>query len=104
MKGTTLKDADALSRAPTDKPSHEDQLGLQEIINEVNKIVQTMPTTDRKLQDTCYFTKDDLKLQKLQEGMMKGWPNFINECPGKVPSYFASQHDISELEGILCKG
>ena len=49
VKGTTSKDADALSTAPTDKPSHENQLAEQEVINQVNKIVQTMPTTHRKL-------------------------------------------------------
>ena len=35
VEGTTLKDANALSRAPTDKPSCEDQQAEQEIINHV---------------------------------------------------------------------
>ena len=84
VKGTTSKDADPLSRAPTDKPSHEDQLAEQVIINQVNTIVQTMPATDRELQNICYFTKHDSGLQKLQEVMLKRWPNFINQCPAEV--------------------
>lgn len=61
VEGTTLKDADALSRAPTDKPSREDQQAEQEIINQVNTIKQTMPATDRELQG-IYFTKHDSDL------------------------------------------
>ena len=47
----TLKDADALSPAPTEQQSHEDQIAEQEIINQVNSVVQTMPGTNKKLND-----------------------------------------------------
>ena len=83
VEGTTLKDANALSRAPTDKPSRKDQQVEQEIINHVNTIEQTMPATERELQD-IYFTKHDSDLQKLQEVMLKRWPNSISECQDEV--------------------
>ena len=39
------------SRAPTEQLSHEDQTAKQEIINKVNSVVQTMPGTNKKLND-----------------------------------------------------
>ena len=94
VKGTTLKDAHALSRAPTEQQSHEDQIAEQEIINLVNLVVQTMSATDKKLNDIHHRTKYD----------QKGWPSSIKDCPELVQLYFTSRHDISELDGILRKG
>ena len=90
VKGTTLKDADALSRAPTEQPSHEDQIAEREIINLVNLVVQTMPATDKKLNDIRHRTKYDQELQQLQEVMQKGWPSSIKDCPELVQPYFTS--------------
>ena len=104
VKGTTLKDADALSRTPTEQPSHEDQIAEREIINLVNLVVQTMPATDKKLNDIRHRTKYDQELQQLQEVMQKGWPSSIKDCPELVQPYFTSRHAISELYGILRKG
>ena len=72
VKGTTLKDADALSREPTEQPSHEDRIAEQGIINQVNSVVQTIPATDKKLNYTRHLNKYDQELQQLQEFMQKG--------------------------------
>ena len=90
VKGTTLKDADALSRAPTEQPSHEDQIAEREIINLVNLVVQTMPATDKKLNGIRHRTKYDQELQQLQEVMQKGWPCSIKDCPELARPYFTS--------------
>ena len=95
VKGTTLKDADALSREPTEQPSHEDRIAEQGIINQVNSVVQTIPATDKKLNDIRHLTKYDPELQQLQEVMQKGWPNSIKDCPELARPHFTSQHEIS---------
>ena len=69
------------SRAPTEKLSHEDQIVEQEIINQVHSVVQTMPATDKNLNDIRHLTKYDQELQQLQEVMQKGWPRSIKDCP-----------------------
>ena len=102
VKGTSLKDADTLSRAPTEQPSHEDRIAEQGIINQVNSVVQAMPATDKKLNDTRHLNKYDQELQQLQEFMQK--PSSIKYCPKLARPYFTSRHDISEFDGILCKG
>ena len=63
-----------------------------------------MPATDKKLNDICHLTKYDQELQQFQEVMQKGWPSSIKDCPELTRPYFTSRHDISELDGILCKG
>ena len=69
------------SRAPTEKLIHEDQIVEQEIINQVHSVVQTMPATDKNLNDIRHLTKYDQELQQLQEVMQKGWPRSIKDCP-----------------------
>ena len=72
VKGTTLKDADALSREPTEQPSHEDRIAEQGIINQVNSVVQTISSHWQEAQLHSHLNKYDQELQQLQEFMQKG--------------------------------
>ena len=103
VKGTTLKDANALEHQQNNWVM-KDQIAKQEIIIQVNSVVQTMPATDKKLNGILHLTKYDQELQQSEEVMQKGWPSSIKDCPELAQPYFTSRHDISELDEIVCKG
>jgi len=104
VKGIDLKDADALSRAPTEQPNQQDQLAEQEIMHQVSAVIQSMPTTSRKLEEIRQQSETDTELITLRKVMNNGWPNSMQECPLEVRPFYTSRHDITDLDGVLCKG
>lgn len=79
--GKEMTDADALSRAPTEAPTKEDQLTANDIETQVNTVIQTMPATSSRLTEIRYQTKIDPELQSLKNVTHEGWPNSRQQCP-----------------------
>ena len=104
VQGTTLLDADALSRAPVDTPTKTDEMAERDIITHVNAIIQAMPATSTRLQEIRDNTATDTVLQKLRLTITQGWPNTKQDCREECKPYFDSRHDITEIEGLLVKG
>ena len=72
--GKDLTDADALSRAPNEKPSAADQLVEEEIRAHVNLITNNIPASADRLEEIRDHTQQDITLQTVIEYIHKGWP------------------------------
>ena len=67
VPGKDLKDADAFSRAPTEKPTAEDELKNEEITAYVQAVVEHLPASDEKLAEIKEETEKDAVLQEVLE-------------------------------------
>ena len=104
VKGKSLVDADALSRAPTNEPTREDQIAEEQITAHVNAVIETMPATNTKLAEIKKLACTDTELQTLKTMIRKGWPQSKQQCPEECKPFFDSRHDITEIDDLLVKG
>jgi hypothetical protein len=81
VKGSNMEDADALSRAPTQKPNQDDEIAEQETTTHVNTVIENMPATNTKLDQIRELSKNDSTLQELKTLINQGWPNQRQQCP-----------------------
>jgi hypothetical protein len=89
-KGSTLQNADALSRLPLNKKT-----GVEDIqINSLNT-VENLPITVDQLAQT---TKEDPILQQVYSFVMYGWPNTIKP---EWKKYFTVKDKLSCENGCL---
>ena len=78
VRGKDLTDADAISRAPNEKPSAADQLAEEEIRAHVNLITNNIPASADRLEEIRDHTQQDITLQTVIENIHKGWPTQKN--------------------------
>ena len=84
--------ADGLSRLPN--PQNSSQIDLDMRVSfSTNKI--------EKLQ---YETHVDGTLQRLQDVIINGWPDSINELPVDIRCYYSFRDELSIENGIITKG
>lgn len=104
VKGTTLCDADALFRAPTETPSKKDVQTNTDTASHISSIIETMPATTEKLEEIRHHTATDESLQLLQQTITDGWPSTRKECHELVKPYWDSRCDLTAVDGLLLKG
>ena len=98
-----MGDADALSRAPHEKPNKEDTT-QEEISCHINQVIESMPVSTKYMRKIKEETRKDKILLKVKETMRKGWPSSKQECSADIKPFWDSRHDITEIEGVLTKG
>jgi transposase InsO family protein len=89
-KGSSLQNADALSRLPLDKIT-----GVEHI--EINAL-GTLKNAPVTVEEIARDTKDDLILEKVYKYIMEGWPNNIDPSLRK---YFTIKDKLSCDKGCL---
>ena len=104
VKGKDMEDADALSRAPHEKPSEKDTIRVNEVEAFVSQVVKSMPVTTPYFEKIKKHTLKDMELQNVMKTMKNGWPHSRKECKKEVQPYWASRHDLAVISDVLVKG
>ena len=99
VHGTSLKDADALSRAPVHTPSIDDEIGEKDIACHVNSLIDSIPATDSRLSEIRREVKVDKSLQEVKivkEKKSLGYP--------EVQLYCGIQYELTYINGLPLRG
>ena len=104
VPGKDLKDADAFSRAPTEKPTQDDKLKDEEITADVRAVTENLPASDEKLKEIKEETKLDQILLEVMKMVENGWPETRKICPDVVKPYWDYRGDLTICEGMLLCG
>ena len=102
--GTSLKDANALSRAPVHVPSIEDEIAEKEIAFHVNSIIDSIPATDSRLSEIRRELKVDKSIQEVIKMVKEGWPENKSLCSPEVQLYWGIQDELTDINGLLLRG
>ena len=101
VPGKELIVADTLSRAPrvsTDGGDLE-----QEVNAYVNLILETLPATERRLQEIKTQLETDPVLQQVMSFCRDGWLDYIIQTPGSVQPYWNYRAELTVQDGLLLK-
>ena len=87
VPGKSLITADALSRAPApDTMTEEDRLLGEEVEAYVNGVIQSIPATERRLEEIQMHQEEDEIFQQVTEYCRSGWPA-KDALPGVLKPY-----------------
>ena len=103
VPGNELTIADALSRAPVSTSSMADQSLQSEITAYVNLVVESIPTTEKWLQEIRELQERDPVCQKLVEFCRSGWPE-KRTLSADLKPYFCVSAQLSIANGLLLRG
>lgn len=92
--GKQLALADALSRAPV--MTHTSSIE-QEIENQVNMIVESLPVSVVKTRQICVESAKDKELQTVMENLHSGWPK------GSCPKYYHIRSELIVVNGLILR-
>ena len=79
VPGKQLSIADTLSQAPSDSPSTADHTFKQESQIFVNAVIQSLPATEERLQQSKEFQKRDATCIQLKQYCQFGWPEVLSK-------------------------
>ena len=92
VPGKTLITADALSRAPRERPLTEaEELLTDEVTAQANLVVGSLPGTEKRLAE--------IRARQLEEG----WPSHPS-LPSVLRPYWQVQNELTIQNGLLLKG
>ena len=103
VPGTSLKVADALSRAPVSTAMPTDVLFQQETAAYVDSVVKNLPATDKQVQRIKRHQEEDEECQEAILHTLSGWPSRQSLC-GVMKHYFNIATELSVKDGILMRG
>ena len=92
VQGIHQKTADALSRAPTDVPTHRDQKLIEEIEEHAESIVAFMPATEKRLQEIRNAQDNDTVCGQVKKYCLDGWPSIMPSQQLLKPYWEKKQH------------
>ena len=101
VPGTSLKDADASSRAPVHTPSIEDEIAEKDIAFHVNSIIDSISATDSRLSEIRRELKVDKSLQEVIKIVKEGWPEKKSLCSPEVQLYWGIQDELTYINRLL---
>ena len=99
VQGIHQNTADALSRAPTEKPSNEDEVQIEEVESFKDLIMRFLPATNQLLEQIRAAQKEDAICTQVKSYIQDGWPPVRPNQPLLKPyfdnaSHFTIQDDI----------
>ena len=103
VPGNELTIANALSRAPVSTSSAVDQSFQSETTAYVNLVVESIPATEKRLQEIREHQEKDPVCQKLSKFCKSGWPEKITLSADLKP-YFCISAQLSIANGLLLRG
>ena len=74
VQGIHQNTADALSRAPTEKPSNEDEVQIEEVESFKDLIMHFLPATNKLLKQIRAAQKEDAICTQVKSYIQDGWP------------------------------
>ena len=101
VPGKSLTTADALSRAPApDTMTEEDRLLGEEVEAYVNGVIQSIPATERRLEEIRMHQEEDEIFQQVTEYCRLGWP----ALPGVLKPYHQVASELTVEKSLLMRG
>jgi hypothetical protein len=100
---TSLKVADALSRAPVSTAMPTDILFQQETAAYVETVVKNLQATDKQVQRIKRHQEEDEECQEAIQHTLSGWPSRQSLCEG-MKHYLNIATELSVKDGILLRG
>ena len=97
--GTTMKVADALSRASINDDDAE--ISDEEMKYYVNSVISTLPISESKMKQLQSETEKDVILKEVKKYVLEGWPNKVQT---NVAQYRNIRDELSYAQGVLLKG
>ena len=97
VPGKNLTIADALSRAPSSASTSHDQLLQDEADAYIQSTLQSLPATEKRLEEIKRKQKEDEVCQQIVEYCKKGWPG-IKDVPQRIAT------ELSVQKGLLLRG
>ena len=103
VPGKNLTVADTLSRAPLEETRDSDQTLQEEADALVNLVVQSLPVTERRLEEIKRFQEQDEVCQLLVRYCQSGWPE-RKKLTEATRVYDAVAAELSVEDGLLLRG
>lgn len=103
VPGNELTIADALSRAPVSTSSEADQSLQSETTAYANLVVESIPATEKRLQEIRELQEKDTVCQKLAEFCRSGWPE-KRMLSDDLKPYFCVSVQLSIANCLLLRG
>ena len=103
VPGKDLTTADILSRAPLHRRLTKEETKLNEELNlYVSHVIESLPATERRLQEVRSHQDEDEICLKLKEFCREGWPekHKVNDA---LQPYWQCKGEITVQQGILMK-
>ena len=100
VPGKNLIIADALSRAPSQHLTSEDEEWNKEMNIYVETIFNTLPASDTKIQQIQISQDKDTTCLLLKKYCLEGWPSKRN-LEGEIQRYIPVADELSICEGLL---
>ena len=106
VPGKLLVTADTLSRAVENiKPTNKSDECLEKDIDMyVNAVINTMPFSDKRLNEVREKTNSDVDLTVLKDVILGGWPHSKPDCPAPVMEYWNVRDELSVADDVIYKG
>ena len=102
IPGKFLFIADTLSRAYLPAKGEQQEL-TEDIEVMIHNMVTEIPASPEKIEELKKQTAKDEILQEVKKLMIQGWPNYKNEVPLNVATYWNIRHELNEAEGLIFK-
>ena len=103
VPGKNLTVADTLSRSPVSSPTSEDTRFNSEVDAFVDLMLQSLPATEKRLQQIQQAQKEDAVCCKLIKYCLEGWPD-KNLLPGPIKPYIHVAAELTVQNDLLLRG
>ena len=100
VQGIHQKTADTLSRAPTEKPTLEEEVKVEEVESEKEMLLKRLPVSNQKLQTIREAQEEDAICSEVKSFVEKGWPPIRPNQPLLKP-YFDQAAHFTVNNGLL---
>ena len=92
VQGKDQVTADALSRAPVDKPSPSDISFIEEVEQFASFTVKYLPATEVRLRQICRAQDEDAVCTEVKSYCKNGWPGYMPQQPLLRPYWEKRNH------------
>ncbi len=103
VPGKNLTIADTLSRAPTSSSTTADDKLDSEVQAFVNLVMESLPATEKRLQQIREAQQQDEVCQKVKQYCREGWPD-RSLVKGAVKSFLPVSAELTVQNGLLMRG
>jgi hypothetical protein len=100
VQGKNQNTADALSRAPSSKPTKQDLILVEEVEEFKDAVIRNLPASDNRLQQIVESQEKDAVCTQVKEYVDQGWPPIMPSIPLMKP-YWENRHHLTINDGLL---